>query len=363
MKSLALFFIILVAAVPAIAQIELVSDNYFPADREFEEFKSIGSESRITDPGSLTGIKNGKLFAYVGFDSYTQRTYNLENSKTLSIEVVTLIDSRAAFSLLTLLRTTGIQEGPPGDAFASDSGRIIFCHGRRWVRITGDNIPDTLLRRVAASVSNRMGKPDYKLPSLISLFPETGLDISTLQYFPGTKAFESFDRDPSDGIIPVLYDMEIARARFSIKNQSGILFLLKFPTYQVAEEYLTEISETAHSPDGGNSTYLRRIGPLLCVLEGSFSPDIANDLLKPVRYSYTVQWIYNKNSKSTTVWGIPVSILGSTVLAFFIVLLTCGLSILAGIGLAACRLLLRQLFPKNPLDNPKRTEITRLKLK
>ncbi len=363
MKSLALFFIILVAAVPAIAQIEPVSDNYFPADREFGEFKSIGSENRIADPGGLTGIKNGKLFASVGFDSYAQRTYNLENSKTLSIEIVSLIDARAAFSLLTLLRTTGIQEGPPGDEFASDSGRIIFCHGRRFVRIMGDEIPDALIQRAAVSVSNRMGKPDYKIPSLISLFPKTGLDISTLRYFPGTKAFESFDRKTSDGIIPILYDMEIARARFSVKNQSGTLFLLKFPTHQVAEEYFTEISETAHSHDGDDNTYLRRIGPLMCVLEGSFSPGTANDILKPVRYSYTVQWIYNKNSKPTTVWGIPVSILGSTVLAFFIVVVTCGLSVLAGVGLAACRLMLRRLFPKNPLDNPKRTEITRLKLK
>ena len=208
-----------------------------------------------------------------------------------------------------------------------------------------------------------MGMPDYKLPSLISHFPKTGMDISTLRYFPGTKAFESFDRNPADRIIPVLYDMEIARARFSIENQSGTLFLLKFPTHQVAEEYFTEISEKAHSHDDDNSAYLRRIGPLLCVLEGSFSPDTANKILKPVRYGYTVQWIYNKNSKSTTMWGIPVSILNSTVLAFFIVVLACGLSILAGIGLASCRLLLRQLFPKNPLDNPKRTEITRLKLK
>ena len=184
MKSLALFFIILVIAVPAIAQIELVSDNYFPADLEFGEFKSIASENRITDPSGLTGVKNGKLFAYVGFDNYSQRTYTLENSKILSIEVVSLIDARAAFSLLTLLRTTDIQKGPPGDAFASDSGRIIFCHGRRWVRITGDEIPDTLLHRVAVSVSNRMGMPDYKLPSLISHFPKTGMDISLASTSP-----------------------------------------------------------------------------------------------------------------------------------------------------------------------------------
>ncbi|MBN2317792.1 MAG: hypothetical protein JXR49_01890 [Acidobacteria bacterium] len=362
MKTLTLLFTICLATIPAIAQIELVADNYFPAEFEFEELQSIASENRITDPGGLVDIENGKLIADVGFDSYKQRIYNVKNSRTLSIEVLSLLDTRAAYSLLTLLRTSDIQEGPPGDAFVSAPGRLLFCHGRRWVRILGHGISDALIRRVAGSVSNRIGPPEKKLPSLISLFPEHGLDISTIQYFPGSKPFESFGKETSESIIQVLSDMEIARARFFIKNQSGTLSLLKFPTHQIAEEYFSELSRTAPSYEKEARSYFRRIGPLLCVLEGSFSPDTANVILNPIQYSYTVQWIYDKNSKPATVWGIPVSILGSTVLAFFIVVLTCSFSILAGIGLAACRLLMRQFFPKNPLDNPKRTDITRLKL-
>ncbi|MBN2241306.1 MAG: hypothetical protein JW793_01350 [Acidobacteria bacterium] len=362
MRSLALLFAICLATMTAIAQIELVADSYFPADLEFEELRKLTSEDQFSDPSKLTGVENGDLIADVGFDTYAQRTYSAAGSASLSIEVVSLIDSRAAFSLLTLLRTSGILEGPPGDAFASASGRLIFCRGRRWIRILGSGIPDTVLLRVARSVSNRIGPPGQGLPSLVSLFPENGLDISTLQYFPGTKAFESLSEQTTGTIVSVLYDMEIARAHYRVNTQSGILSLLKFPTHQVAEEYFNEISLAPVYSGAGKRAYLRRIGPLMCVLEGSFSADTADDILKPIQYSYSVKWIYDKSSKPGTVWGIPVSILGSTVLAFFIVVVACVLSILAGMVLAACRLLLRRLFPNNPLDDPKRTEITRLKL-
>ena len=362
MKFFVFLFTVLLSTSPAIAQIELIAENYFPAELEFEELQGIASESRITDPGELSGVENGSLFADVGFDRYTQRTYNAENSGILSIEVVSLIDARAAYSLMTILQTSDVHEGPPGDAYSSSSGSILFCNGRRWVRIRGEEIPDTLLLRVAVSVSNRIGAPEGKLPSLIALLPEAGLDISSLRYFPGTKSFTSYFKSNSDSIVHILSDMEIARARYDRNNQSGILSLLKFPTHQLAEEYFAELSLVEPTYDKNSRVYFRRVGPLLGVLEGSFNSETAEDILSPIQYSYTVQWIYNKSAKSTTVWGIPVSILSSTVLAFFIVVVACISSILAGIGLAACRFLLRRLFPKNPLDNPKRTEITRLKL-
>ena len=349
MKFLAFIFSILIATFPAVAQIELVGDNYFPAEHEFEELQSVASETRFSDSSKLAEIENGSLIAEVGFDHYAKRSYNAGDSGTLSIEILTLIDSRAAFSLLTLLRTSEIHEGPPGDAFAHGPDGILFCHGRRWVRILGNGVPETLLLRVAGSVSNRIGTPEKRLPSLISLFPET-------------KSFNSFYKKNPDSIIHISPDMEIARSRYKVHKQSGILTLLKFPTHQVAEEYFAELSAVASSHETDIRVYFRRIGPLIGVLEGSFNATSANQILSPIQYSYSVQWIYNKYSKSATVWGIPVTILGSTVLAFFIVVLACSLSILAGFGLAACRLLLRRLIPKNPLDNPKRTEITRLKL-
>jgi len=359
MKFHTFFLIPLILAIPSFAQIEFIPKSYFPADLEFEELQNITSENLFSDSEHATTIENGPLIVDVGFDSYEQRTYRIGTSDSLSLEVITLLDYRAAYSLLTLLRKSDIQDGPPGDAYTSSSGTILFCHGKRWIRIRGQNVSDTLLRRVASSVSNRMGEPERKFPSLIAHLPDIGQEITTLEYFPGSKPFESFSASDSVDILQPDYDMEIARVRYRIENQSGILSLLKFPTPEMSESYYSELS-LASSSDKEMGMYLRRSGPLLCILEGSFDSARANDILSPIQYAYSLQWIYEK--KNRTKWGVPIAILNSTVLSFFLVLIICFSSILVGTGLAAFRLLLRRFVPNNPLDNPKRTEITRLKL-
>ena len=361
MRSSTFFLILLIAAMPSRAQIEFISESYFPANLEFEELQTVTSESRFSNSEQLSNIEDGKLVAAVGFESYAQRTYAVKDSGSLSIEVITLSDYRAAYSLLTLLRNSEIVDGPPGDAFASGPGSILFYQGKRWIRIRGQNVPNSLLLRVATSVSNRIGTPQQKFPSLVSYFPASGMETASLQYFPGSKSFETYTAPASDSVIRPMYDMEIARAVYSIENQSGFLSLLKFPTPQIAEQYDSDLSLDSSSGDG-ISMYLLRSGPLLCVLQGSFSTEHASDILSPIQYSYSIEWIYNKKTQSTTVWGIPVVILNSTVWSFFLVIALCISSILAGAGLAGIRLLMRRFIPNNPLDDPKRTEITRLKL-
>jgi hypothetical protein len=361
MRSSTFFLILLIAAIPLGAQIELISENYFPAGLEFEELQNVTSETSFSNSEQLSDTENGKLVAAVGFESYARRIYSVKDSDSLSIEVITLSDYRASYSLLTLLNNSEIVDGPPGDAIASGPGGVLFCHGKRWIRIRGQNVSDSLLRRVATSVSNRIGTPQKKFPSLVSYLPSHGIDTTSLQYFPGSKSFESYTAPASDNAIKLSYDMEIARASYSVENQSGFLSLLKFPTPQIAEQYYSELSLDPFSGDG-IGMYLLRSGPLLCVLQGAFSAECAIDILSSIQYSYSVKWIYDKKTQSSTVWGIPVVILSSTVWSFFLVIVLCMFSILAGAGLAGIRLLIRHFIPDNPLDDPKRTEITRLKL-
>jgi len=361
MRSSTIFLILLIAAIPSRAQIDLISENYFPADLEFEELQNVTSETSFSNSEQVSNIVNGKLVAAVGFESYAQRIYAVKDSGSLSIEVITLSDYRASYSLLSLLRNSEIVDGPPGDAFASSHGNILFCHGKRWIRVRGQNVAHSLLRRVATSVSNRIGTPQHKFPPLVSYLPAFGMDTASLQYFPGSKSFESYTAPASDNVILPMYDMEIARAFYSAEKQSGFLSLLKFPTPQIAEQYYSELSLDP-SPVEGTGVYILRSGPLLCVLQGSFSTEHASDILSPIQYSYSVKWIYNKKTQSSTVWGIPVVILSSTLWSFFLVMILCLSSILAGAGLAGIRLLIRHFIPDNPLDDPKRTEITRLKL-
>lgn len=361
--ALFLLFSVLLALANAVAQVSLVSENYFPADLEFRELQKATSEEVFEDPARLSKIGDGRLFSDVGFDKYARRVYSAGDAGSLSIEVVTLRDSRAAYSVLTLLRDSSIQDGPPGDAFALTADAIQFAQDRRWVRIQGHGISQDLLKRIGNSVSNRIGAQRQKLPSLISHLPKPGCDVSSLRYFPGLKSYESYAGNTARGYLKLGSGMEIAQARYSLEDHDGILFLLSFPTSQVADEYFSELSDLRSAEKNTNRIYTKRAGPIVAILDGAFDPKSADKVLSSIKFSYSIRWIYEKRNKPTTIWGVPAGILGTVVSSLIFVALLCGLSIVVGIGSAVFRFILRGYAPNNPLDRPERTEITRLRLR
>jgi hypothetical protein len=362
MRFFAAFFTVLVAVAIATAQVELVSENYFPADFEFQELKSVSSDESFTDAARLSKVAGGPLFSDVGFDKYERRVYSVANSGSLSIEVVTLTDSRAAYSLLTLLRSADIQKGPPGDAFTATAGDLRFANGRRWVRIEGSNVPEDLLKRVAVSVSNRISPEQKKPPSLISHLPKPGLDSSSLRYIVGSKSFDTYSSASRTGPLKFTSDMEVAQARYSINNETGVLSLLSFPTSQVAEDYYTGMNGPASPQTNAPRTYAKKAGPLVAILEGNFDPAAADKVLSSIRFSYSIRWIQQKPEQPKTIWGIPAGILGTVVKSLLFVVVLCGFSVLAGAGFALLRFKLRGYAVKNGTGQSERNEITRLKL-
>jgi hypothetical protein len=351
----------LIAFSTAVAQVELVSGNYFPAELEFQELQKITLEESFVNPEHLSKVEDGRLFSDVGFEKYAKRVYSTGDSAAMSIEVVTLLDSRAAYSTLTLLRKSNLQDGPPGDFFVKSSHGLQFSQGRLWVRIQGDGASEDLVRRLAISVSNRIGPQQSKAPALVAHMPKSDYDSSTLRYYPGTKAFEDYSGIVGGTTLRVNSDMEIAQARYSKDNLTGTLSLLSFPTAEVAEEYFSELTVQEPSPKAGNKTYLKRAGPIVAILEGSFDPGTADKILSPIQFSYSIRWVYEKNQPKM-IWGIPGSILSTVVKSLFFVLILGGLSIIVGIGIALFRFRLRRRSVSSP-DHPDKNEMTRLKMR
>jgi hypothetical protein len=354
---------VLLACSTAGAQVGLVSDNYFPASLEFQELQKVTSEEIFEDPARLSNISDGRLFSDVGFDRYARRVYAAGDSHSVSIEVVTLRDSRAAYSLLTLLRNSSVQGGPPGDAYTLAADAIRFAQDKQWVRIQGRGASEDLLRRVANSVSNRIGTQRQKAPLLISHLPKPDCDAASLRYFPGLKAYEYYAGNTAAGYLQPGLDMEIAQARCSLDSLGGVLSLLSFPTTGVAEEYVAKLSDLESDKKNTNGMYVKRAGPIVAILDGAFDPNTADKILRTLKFSYSIRWMIEKRNKPKTIWGIPAGILGTVVSSLIFVALLCGASIVLGIGSAVCRFALRSYAPNNPLDRPERTEITRLRLR
>jgi hypothetical protein len=348
---------------PSIAQAEATaSKGYFPADLEFPELQTIISEETFENPDHLSKIEDGHLIDTVGFEKYARRQYSLKDSGVLTVEAVTLIDFRAAYSLLTLLRGTAIQEGPPGDVFTAGVDGIRFAQGKHWIRIQYKGASEDLVRRVAVSISKRIGPRQASPPSLVSRFPKQGYDASSLKYFPSMSSFEFYVGSDAASL-HISSDAEIAQARYIMNDQQGLLFLLKFPTIQMAEDYYSDLANGMSPRKDAGKIYAKRAGPIVAILKGSQDPESADKILGPLRYSYSVRWIFEQRNKSTIVWGIPVKILGTVVKSLFFVALLCVISVTAGACFAVLRFAIRNHFSKNAPDQPEQAEILRLRLR
>lgn len=359
-RLFALGLMLLVSCCTAQAQTEFVRSNFFPAEMEFKELLSVRTDRTYEDGASLAGIEGGSILSEAGCKRYATREYEVEGGSVLSIDVATLKDPKASYSVLTLLRSSAVEKGPPGQFFAATAGEIMFSQGNIWVRVRGRGTG--LCRRVSLSVSNRIGSRESSLPSLVRRLPREGLESGSIKYFLGPEAFRAYGELPKGVQLAPTRDLEIAQADYEAEGRSGTLYLVGFPTSQAAQEYFDNISAPPGRA-GETRTYARQAGPLVAILEGTFKPGQADKILGSLEFQYSIRWIYDKNRRSSrTVWGVPVGLLGTVVRSLAFVALLCVASVLLGLGIAVVRILMRGYAPNNPLDRPERTELIRLKL-
>ena len=342
---LALVFILAVAG-PLSAQTRPPSgfSDYFPEAAEIDAAsRTLGPV--FEDAAGLSSVINGKLVSGVGFAGYERADYS--GASPLSIEIFTLLDSHAAYSLLTLLRENQIQPGPPGDAFTIGNDGILFTRGRVFVRVSGKGAPKELLEKSAAAVN---AKTEHLSgggqPGLFDYFPPDGYDALSMRYFPSQDTYKTWTGGKTSWYIDTNYDMEIATARYFAGNRSGTVSLLKFPTPELAEDYYDGLAISAYAAPDGGSIYARRAGPLVACLEGNFDPVSAYRLLSGLKFSYSLHWIDDDGNKTGIVWGIPRVILQTVVNSIVFSLTACVIAILLGSAIGAGRFALRQYREK-----------------
>jgi hypothetical protein len=209
-------------------QIQMVGSDYFPAEQEFKELHRIDSKDDAQDKSSLPDASEAALVAEAGYLRYARRSFEVEGGGKMTVEVLRAKDERSAYSLFSLLRTDGTNPGPPGESFAETGNALTFVKGGFWVRVAGPN-PGSLLKRVATSVSNRIGPRDQIVPSLVSHLPSTGLLESTTRYFLGPQAFDILASKPPGLQFDFQPEMEIAQAEYDLNAQREFCPYCIFP--------------------------------------------------------------------------------------------------------------------------------------
>jgi hypothetical protein len=375
MKKIIFAFICVLAAAGVLsAQTQGAEDAPSGFSDFFPEAAEIGASSRTFSPAfedtaGLAKVTDGKLVSDVGFTRYERADYS--GALPLSIEVFTLLDSHAAYSLLTLLRENHVQPGPPGDAFTAGNDGFLFARGRLFVRIMGKGEKSAssdmkeLLEKSAAAIGAKMERVSSGAqPGLFAYFPPEGYDASSLRYFPSQDAYKTWTKGNHPEYIDTNYDMEIATARYSAGNGSGTVSMLKFPTPELAEEYYDELAASISAVPGSLSIYARRAGPLVACLEGNFDPVSAHRLLSGVKFGYSLHWIDDDGKNGGVVWGIPKVILQAVVNSLIFSLTAGVAAVLIGLMIGAGWFLFRQYKDKrNPRPLEEDPYFNRLNLK
>jgi len=200
-------------------------------------------------------------------------------------------------------------------------------------------------------------------PALISHLPEAGLNRASLRYYPGADAFKSRSESAEKEFLQFGSDMEIAHVRYALENQTGDLYLLDFPTPQVAEEFFAQWPNLKSELNAEKLIYTKRVGPLVAILEGTFDPATADRILDPLKYEYSIRWIYDMKNQTRIIWGVPTQILGTVVKSLLFVAILCLLSVVAGAGFAFLRFGIRGRSLSGNSNEPDPGEITRLRLR
>ncbi len=100
----------------ATAQTEFVRGNFFPAEMEFRELGAVKSDRALDHLTSPDGIAGGTILVEAGCQRYAMREYEVVGGGLLSIEVATLKDPKASYSVLTLLDRPPCRKGRPASS-------------------------------------------------------------------------------------------------------------------------------------------------------------------------------------------------------------------------------------------------------
>jgi hypothetical protein len=209
------------------------------------------------------------------------------------------VDATGAYAAYTYFRQGG---HPLHRAFKGASldslpdGELVFLSGVSVVRAKIAQYPDSmdgLLASIEAGLPKVSG-PRSQPPLLPTLFPKKDLDTVRLRYALGPVGYRAMSGQGGGQLPPEILgwdkSVEIAMGNYYGRAGTGTLTLLMYPTPQIAGERGRAIEQAINhlGPAAFGTVKLRRLGPLVEMTSGSFTPQQAAELVGAVRLDQEV---------------------------------------------------------------------------
>ncbi len=266
------------------------------------------------------------------------------------------VDATGAFSAYTYFRQGGqpVHRDVKGATLTElPDGELVMLSGVSVVRARireASGAVDEILTGVAAGLPKVTG-PRSLAPLLPTLFPKESLDTANLRYALGPVGYRTMG-----GVLPAEIlgwdkSAEAATATYGGRAGHGTFTLLLYPTPQIAGDRGRAIEKAVNERGAAafGTVKLKRLGPLVEMTYGSFTPEQAAALVGAVRLDQEVT--FDKDIKPSFHAEIRKTYSLMQSIALF-----CGLGALAaivlGVFLGGGRAAVRVLRGKSAATDP-----------
>ncbi len=220
----------------------------------------------------------------------------------LELEVYELADSAGAFGLFSLWNDLTNQSlssrlDLPFDNH-HDRQNLIFWSGNYLFFLKDPSrfsSGEDNLRSLASRLREIISEPTVHPLSIVHL-PRENLILKSTRFYLGQTSLR-VNRHLPQSLRPVIGFGHHAEAAFAQYGpEDHFLFLISYPTPALADRYFYKLYYALQSYASPENIYLKRTGVIVCIFLG---PEVkARQLFSQIKYLPSIQWIYEKHTRS-----------------------------------------------------------------
>jgi uncharacterized protein DUF6599 len=266
---------------------------------------------------------------------------------TVRITLYEMVDPSAAYGWFTLERNInqpGFVSLPYGTEAFRVGNRSSFWQSKYVVSLEGsESASESAARLISENIFGRSKKPPVS-----SLLPPANLVQGSDKYI-----VEGSGMGPGSEVNPEEFgfedSVEVATADYLIDGKIAHLFLLLYPTQQIAKKY----GDQWDGKNSGDAAFRKRIGAILALVRGTKDPAVAKSILDGVNYETQVTW--NEPRPDISLRDVILTIFSFIGIALIF-------TVVIGLSFGGFRVFVKGRYPGMIFDRPEEMEIIQLKL-
>jgi hypothetical protein len=316
-----------------------------------------GSEARSYDSKTLSSYQSkvAPIFEEYGFNRLDRQEFR-QGGSTIVVEIYEMVDPTAAYGAFTFFRSKDFRILKDFGTLAEEQGfKLSFVQNSDYVRVSSSPRSFALqpaLLEIGHIISQNLPRK-LSVPAIVKRLPKEDMVEHSDVFILGPQALNQKVRFGGKDLFGLSNGAEAVLAQYQFTGDSATMLLIYYPTQQLAKKFLESGYREYVAQNPNESVFFKREGPLVILVLGSKSAEMATTLLDKVSYVSTVSW----DPKAQ-----PLSV-GQMMLNIFTYIgIMLALTLGAGLVFGFLRIILKRMFPNRIFDRSRDTEIIRLNL-